>query len=170
MKRRLYFMLPNIKIARNMLDVLLLARVEERNMHFYAKEGSLPQDMPEANLVQKTDLMHGIETGMMIGGCSGLIAGSLFMMFPPDNLFLTLIIFLASTLTGAIFGSWMSANYSSQIPNSKLLRFKDGIANGQVLLMIDVPLGRVKELQNLMNKNSPDTSFDGMEVHLPLVS
>ncbi|MES2049563.1 MAG: DUF1269 domain-containing protein, partial [Pseudomonadota bacterium] len=64
MKRRLYYMLPDIPSARSMLDELLLARVDERNLHFCAKEGTLPTDMPEANFLQKTDLIHGVEIGI----------------------------------------------------------------------------------------------------------
>lgn len=170
MKRRLFFMLPSVASARSMLDELLLARVEERNMHFYAKEGTLPCDMPEANLVQKSDLINGVETGMMIGACSGLIAGSLFMMFPPDSFFLIAMLYLSSISIGAVLGSWISAVSSANIPNSKLIRFKDGISKGQVLLMIDVPLSRVREIQKIISNKNPKASFDGMEIHLPVVS
>lgn len=34
MRRRLYFMLPNVPSARALLDELLLARIEEGHMHF----------------------------------------------------------------------------------------------------------------------------------------
>jgi len=37
MKRRLYFLLPNLDIARKIHDELLLARVEERNIHYHAR-------------------------------------------------------------------------------------------------------------------------------------
>ena len=33
MRRRLYYMLPNVKTARAELDELLLARIEERHIH-----------------------------------------------------------------------------------------------------------------------------------------
>ena len=73
MKRRLYYMLPDVPSARAMLDELLLARVEERNLHFYAKDGTLLPDMPEANCLQKTYLIHGAEVGVRIRALIGFI-------------------------------------------------------------------------------------------------
>ncbi len=40
--RKLYFMLPDIASARAMLDELLLARIHEQNMRFWAQEDMLP--------------------------------------------------------------------------------------------------------------------------------
>ena len=37
MRKRLYYMLPDIHSARQMLDEMLLMRVEERHIHFLAK-------------------------------------------------------------------------------------------------------------------------------------
>ena len=68
MKKRLYFMLPDFQSARSMLDEMLLARVEERHIHFLAKRGTLPDDLPEASVLQKTDIVHGAEMGLVIGG------------------------------------------------------------------------------------------------------
>lgn len=170
MKRRLYFMLPNVADARTMLNELLIAHVEMRHIHFFAKEGTLPTDMPEANLVQRTDLIHGAETGVMIGACSGLIAGSLFMIFPPKEIGLSIMILLVSTIFGAILGSWAHARTSSDIPNSKLLRFRERVEAGQVLLMLDVPLSRVKEIEVMISKDHPQADFNGSEVHVPVIS
>lgn len=170
MKRRLYFMLPNVADARAMQDDLLIAHVELRHMHFFAKEDTLPKDMPEANLVQRTDLIHGLETGVMIGACSGLIAGSLFMIFPPKEISLSVMILLVSTIFGALLGSWASARTSSHIPNSKLMRFRAGVEAGQVLLMVDVPLARVKEIEMMILRDHPQAAFGGSETHVPVFS
>ena len=40
MRRRLYWMLPDVASARRMVDDMLLARVEERHLHFVAREGT----------------------------------------------------------------------------------------------------------------------------------
>jgi len=57
-KRRLYFLLPDIDSAREMLNEMLLARIEERRIHFLAKRGTLPPELPEATVLQKTDIVH----------------------------------------------------------------------------------------------------------------
>src|ERR1044072_4459728 len=85
MKKRLYFMLPDIQSARSMLDEMLLARVEERRIHFLAKRGTLPDDLPEASVLQKTDIVHGAEMGLVIGGVAGTLGGALVVMLPPGG-------------------------------------------------------------------------------------
>ena len=168
MKRRLYYMLPDVPSARAMLDELLLARVEERYMHFYAKEGALPAGMPEANFFQKTDLVHGVGVGILIGAASGLIAGSLLLIFPPEDIAMRAIALLASALGGAVFGSWVSGMAAAAIPNSRLKPFRDGIERGQVLLIVDLPLRRVAEIEEMIARRHPEISFGGMEPHIPV--
>ena len=48
MRRRLYFVHPNIEVARNVFNTLLLARIEERHMRFLARDNSELGDLPEA--------------------------------------------------------------------------------------------------------------------------
>lgn len=168
MKRRLYYMLPDVPSARAMLDELLLARIEERYLHFCAKEGTLLSDMPEANFLQKTDLIHGAEVGILIGGISGFIAGALLLIFPPDGIELRVVALLVATLSGAIFGSWASGMAAAAIPNSSLRPFRDGIEQGQVLLIVDVPFHRITEIETLISTRHPEISFGGMGPHLPI--
>ncbi|MES2297581.1 MAG: DUF1269 domain-containing protein [Pseudomonadota bacterium] len=167
MRRRLYFMLPNVPSARAMLDELLLKRIEERYMHFMAKDGSLPQDMPDANFLQKTDLVHGAQMGAMIGGGAGLIVGALLVTFPPDGLSLQTVAILVAGLGGAMFGAWASGMNAAAVPNSRLAQFSERIEQGQVLLIVDLPLSRVREIEDLIAQRHPEVSYGGQEPHMP---
>src|SRR4051812_5547440 len=104
MRRRLYFMLPNVQNARSMLDELLLSRIEISHMRFMAREGTLPDDMPGVNFLQKTDLVHGAQLGVVIGAIVGLGAGIFLTMFPVDGMTLRTAAILLVTLGGALFG------------------------------------------------------------------
>ncbi len=168
MRRRLYFMLPDVPSARSLLDVLLLARIEERYMHFDAKEGTPLPDMPEASFLQKTDLVHGVETGMLIGGGTGLLAGILLVMFPPAGIQLQMAAILIAAIGGTFFGAWASGMVAAAIPNSRLASFQEGIERGQVLLIIDVPLRRVVEIEELIAQRHPVARFGGQEPHVPV--
>lgn len=163
MRRRLYFMLPSVASGRAMLDELLLARIEERHMHFLAREGTLLPDMPDLNALQKTDLVHGAQLGMIIGGVAGLGAGILLVLFPPDGLTLRTVAILAAALGGAVFGGWASGMNAAAVPNSRLARFAEPIARGQVLLIVDVPVRRVKEIEEMIEKRHPEVNFGGEE-------
>jgi hypothetical protein len=167
MRRRIYFMLPDIPSARALLDELLLKRIEERHMHFMAREGTLPPDMPDANFLHKTDLVHGAQMGLMVGGGAGLIAGILLVMFPPEGLTLQTFAILVAGLGGAVFGAWASGMNAAAVPNSRLAQFAERIQAGQVLLIIDLPLSRVKEIEDLIAERHPEISFGGQDAHIP---
>src|SRR5512146_2367521 len=123
MRRRLYFLLPGIDSARQMLDEMLLARIEVRHIRFLARRGALPLELPEAGMLQKTDVVHGAELGLVVGGGAGAIAGVLLVMFPPHGRTLELVTVLITALLGALFGAWVASMVGTSVPNSMLNRF-----------------------------------------------
>lgn len=163
MRRRLYYMLPDIPSARAMLDELLLARIEERHIKFMARENTLPDDMPDCSFLQRTDLVHGAQLGMVIGGIVGLGAAILLTVFPPDGWTLRTATILAVALGGALFGGWASSMNAAAVPNTRLAQFAPAIAAGQVLLIVDVPPRRVAEIEEMIARRHPDIRFGGME-------
>lgn len=163
MRRRLYFMLPNVRSARAMLDELLLARIEERHMHFMAREGTLLPDMPDASVLQKTDLVHGAQLGMLIGGLAGLGAGVLMAVFPPQGLTMSTLAILAGAVGGALFGAWASGMNAAAIPNTRLAPFLERIERGEVLLIVDVPHRRTGEIEEMVAWRHPEVAFGGEE-------
>jgi len=162
-RRRLYFLLPDIDSARGMLDEMLLARIEERRIHFLAKRGTLPADLPEATVMQKTDIVHGAELGIVIGGVAGTLGGLLVVLFPPGGVSLQLVTVLVAALLGALFGAWVSSMAASAVPNSRLTRFQAGMERGKVLMMVDVPMRRIQEISDLVVRHHPEAILSGFE-------
>jgi hypothetical protein len=156
-------MLPDIKTAHLVMDEMLLARIEERHIHFLARRGALPPDLPEASVMQKTDIVHGAEIGLVIGGGAGVLAGILLVLFPPDGVALQLVTVLITALLGALFGAWMSSMAASAVPNSMLKHFHSDIEGGKVLMMVDVPLRREKEISGLIVSRHPEIESGGIE-------
>lgn len=83
MRRRLYFILPNVETARQIDKELLLARIEDHPMHFLARGGADLGDLPQASLAQTSDIVHGMWTGMVAGGATGVMIGVLLSFSPP---------------------------------------------------------------------------------------
>lgn len=166
--RKLYFMLPDIASARAMLDELLLARIHEQNMRFWARDDMLPADMPAANFWQKTDLVHGLETGALIGAAVGLVVGILLLLFQPQGIVLRTEAILVAALGGALFGAWVAGMVAAAIPNSRLKAFQEGIERGQVLLILDIPYARVSAVEELFARRHPEVRFGGQDPHTPV--
>ncbi|MDP3123073.1 MAG: DUF1269 domain-containing protein, partial [Thiobacillus sp.] len=94
MRRRLYFMVPDTHSARRIRDELLLARIEDSHIHVMAKDGMPLEGLHEASILQKTDFVHGAETGLAVGGGLGIIAGLVAVFFPPAGVDLQLVTIL----------------------------------------------------------------------------
>jgi hypothetical protein len=167
MRRRLYFVLPDVRCARAMLDDILLARIECRRIHFLSRRDTLPDDLPEASVLQKTDIVHGAQVGIVIGGIVGAIAGGLLVFFPPEGVTLKLITVLTVAIGGALFGAWASSMVASSVPNSRLKAFQTEMDAGKVLMMVDVPMRRVVEICELVARRHPEALSGGIEPTIP---
>ena len=167
MRRRLYFVLPDISSARTMLNDMLLARIEVRHIHFLAQRDALPDDLPEASVLQKTDIVHGAQLGIAIGAIVGAAAGALVVLFPPTGITLKFITVLVVAIGGAFFGAWASSMVASSVPNSKLKAFQHDIEMGKVLMMVDVPMRRSQEICELVARRHPEATSGGFEPTIP---
>ncbi len=167
MRRRLYFVLPDLGSAIRTGNDLLLARVEDRHMHFLAKRGMSLGELHEANYFQKTDLRHSMQIGFILGGCLGFLVGIYIYMTPPEGANLQLVTILIATVVGALFGAWAASMIGISTPNTALKRFEAELGEGRVLLMVDVPKDRVEEIQELVHRSHPEASDHGLEPTIP---
>jgi len=167
MRRRLYFVLPDVESARQTSNDLLLARVDFRHMHFLAKRGTDLGDLHECNALQKTDLVHGAETGLVIGGVGGLLLGLFVVFSPPTGVVLDVAIILATALGGALVGAWIASLVGAAVPNSRLKQFESDIEAGRILMMVDVRPARVEEIRELVHRRHPEASGGALEPTVP---
>jgi len=165
MRKRLYFLLPNLGEASKTVDELLLARIDEQHIHVMAKDGVDLGDLPEASIFQKSDIVHGVETGMVIGGISGLVGSIIAITALQVGSVMGLIV-LGCTLFGAGFGIWTSGMIGSSTKNSRLKEFEQSMEEGKILLMADVPLEKVEEVNHKMEAHK-QTIMGGSDPSMP---
>lgn len=166
--RRIYFLVPNVASAKAIVNDLLLARIEERHLHVIAKEDTPLEDLPEATVAQKSDLVPALQRGLAAGGLVGLLAGVSAVTFPPAGVVLGGGALLGMTALGAGFGAWASTMIGAGLPSGRLEKFQADIANGQLLMMIDVPRSRVEEIETLVRSHHPEAELEGLEPNIPL--
>src|ERR1700704_5596526 len=167
MRRRLYFLLPDLGSAIQTANDLLLARIEDRRMHFLARRGMPLGKLHEANYLQKSDAVHGAELGFVIGGVGGFLIGIYIYLTPPEGIALQLVTVLIGTVLGAVFGAWAASLVAMSVPNSRLKSFQKEIDAGKILLMVDVPPSRIEEVQDLVSRRHPEATSHGIEPTLP---
>jgi len=167
MRRRLYFLLADVKAARALFKDLLLARIEERHIHFLARENLSLGDLPEATLLQKSDGIHSLGVGLISGGITGALTGVVVVLFPPFGAATSLGVILVTSLIGAIMGVWVSGMIGASTPNTHLAGFMPDIERGRVLVMVDVPKDKIDDVQHLVRRHHPDAVARGRDPTVP---
>lgn len=167
MKLRMYVTLPDVPSAKRLADDLLLARVEDRHMHFLARRGTDLGELHQASYLQKTDAVHAAFTGLVIGGVLGTLVGLAVVYFPPGGQPVPLGAVLIGALVGAALGAWISSMVGLQVPNSRLKGFEQELEQGKILLMLDVPASRYEELRAIIARSHPEALDGGTEATVP---
>jgi hypothetical protein len=168
MRRRLYFLLPDVHHARRIVTELLLARIDENHIALIAHESVELEDLPEASLLQRSDFVPALERSALIGGATGLLAGLVAVMIPGSSIVLAgWAIIAGTTVAGAGIGALAGTLISVDVPNSRLKQFQHAIENGQVLMLVDVPYDRVEEISVLIKKHHPEVDIEGVEPTVP---
>src|SRR5689334_12450724 len=119
MRRRIYWLLPDLASAKRTMDDLLLARIPEQHIHFMAREGVDLTGLHPANLLQTSDLVRSAQSGLVIGGAAGFVAGVVLALFPvvAETPQVGLIAVLA--VVGALVGAWSSSMIGASTPSER---------------------------------------------------
>ena len=168
MRRRIYWLLPDLASARRTMDDLLLARIAEPHIHFVAREGTDMSGLHAANVLQTSDVIRAAQIGLVLGGAVGAVLGVVAAVFFPivgDSPQWGMAGVLA--VLGAGFGAWASSMIGISTPSLRLRRFSEAIAAGQVLLMVDVPRSRMAEIRALLQTLHPEAQHEGVEPNVP---
>ena len=75
--------------------------------------------------------------------------------------------FLLAALGGTAFGAWTSTLIGLSTPNATLKRFEADIEAGKILLMVDVPVNRVEEIEEMLARRHPEAVDKGVEPSMP---
>lgn len=195
MRRRIYWLLPDLASARRTMNDLLLARISEPHIHFVARENADMSGLHAANLLQTSDVLRSAQAGLVIGGLGGAVVGVIAAVFFPivggteSGLSALSAVFSSPNwsfaelrsaidspqwamaavlaLLGGVLGAWSSSMIGVSTPSNRLRRFEGAIEQGQLLLMVDVPRSRMQEIESLLQTTHPEAHFEGVEPDVP---
>ncbi|RJF97428.1 DUF1269 domain-containing protein [Noviherbaspirillum saxi] len=166
MRHRLFYLLPDIDSARRALDDMLLNRIEVRHIHFMSERSPVPPDLPEANVLQKTDVVHGAQAGMLVGALLGMMVATGVVAYFDPVAKATLAI--AITLAAMVFGGWAASMVAAALPNSRLKSFYPELDKGKLLMIVDVPARQVRKIEKVMADRHPEMRFAGEAAGVPV--
>ncbi|MBL8349801.1 MAG: DUF1269 domain-containing protein [Burkholderiaceae bacterium] len=168
MRKRIYWLLPDLASARRVMDDMLLARIDERHIHFVARDDVDLSGLHAANTLQTSDVVRAAQMGGMIGAALGAALGTLAaLQFSSGEAPAPQALVLALAALGAVFGIWTASMIGVSTPSQRLRRFEPAIARGAILLMVDVPRGRVEAIEAQLEQLHPEAHLEGLEPNIP---
>lgn len=168
MRKRIYWLLPDLASARRVMDDMLLARVDERHIHFVARDDVDLSGLHAANALQTSDVVRAAQMGGMVGAALGAALGTLAaLQFSSGDAPAPHALVLALAALGAVFGVWTASMIGVSTPSQRLRRFQSAIAGGAILLMVDVPRSRVEAIEAQLARLHPEAHLEGVEPNIP---
>jgi len=163
--KRIYFLAPDIETTHAIVAELRNEGIEDRHIHILAKRDTPLEDMPEASVLQKTDFIPALERGVVLGGTTGLLAGLAGLAFSGFVIAggVLLGIMMASATVGSLMGGLAGMNSG----NSKLKKFEQAIEDGELLVLLDIPIDRIGDITQKIIKHHPNVEFEGIEPIFP---
>lgn len=160
MTRKVHVLLPDAVVCRAVVDSAREAGIPDRHIHVIGSHYTPLEGLPEAGLADRSEFTRGLELGLGVGGVAGLLGGLLAVTFPPAGLVLGGGAVLASTLVGAGAGALVSGMVAKDIPNRRLAEYRNAIAAGQLLLIMEVPRQRAAEFEALVRRHYEEAEIE----------
>ena len=160
MQTKIKFMMPDLAASLKVRNALLLGLVENKHIHFLAKNGANLADLNDANSIESSNLMHEGERGALYGMGFGLIAG-LYVLFFPNWLTDSpswysqspwYMVLMVTIFSGAVITSIGAALVGSNILNSDFIKYKSRIAKGEILMTVSVNVYTEHKVRSIVNQ------------------
>lgn len=159
MTRRLYFLLPDEERALAVVRDLEADGVARERIHAIPGKGVTLTQLPEATPKQRADALGRGERIAWYGNIAlfgiatlGLVLALAYAR--PGWASLAAAVMVASFVAGALF--------ALRVPDTHLDEFRDALAHGNVLLLVDVPRERVAAIESLVEHRHPSATPGGV--------
>ncbi|MCP5142076.1 MAG: DUF1269 domain-containing protein [Gammaproteobacteria bacterium] len=159
MKQRLKFLVPTLESCRAICAELEGSGIPEAATHVVASQRHDISEFHQATLFQRSDLAWGIEWGLLVGAAAGLGGSVLAHYFPPAGLQIGWQAMAATTGIGAALGALVSAVVAKDVPNHEFEAFQSRVDQGDILMLIDVPTRRVRDVMAMILNHHPEADI-----------
>lgn len=158
MKRRLFFVMPDADHALATIGDLENAGIARDHIHALAGRGADARALPALTTRQQRDGAWRLERLLWNANlwifAVALVGGVVALLYDSTaGIVVSVIVMLGTFATGA----WAAI----QVPDTHLDEFHEALKHGEVLLMVDVPRGRVREIEELVARRHPEAVTGG---------
>jgi hypothetical protein len=164
--KRLFFLVPDLVMTKSMVQELEAYGIEERDIHIVgnreATRNLKRENLPEANIVQTSDLMPALKRGALIGIFFSIVLFIVFYLSLPAEIHIKPIALVAILFFGIVFGSWTSTLIGVSVNDPIVHKHEKYLKEGHFILMIDCDDAKEKEIIQLVLAHYPDAELAGI--------
>lgn len=158
MKRRLYFLFPDSHHLKLALADLRARDLTDTDLHVLAREGMNLEGLPAATLHQRRDDAQRLEKWLWNANLAVFFAALVGLLWAlSEESSLWVIVAAAVMITTFVLGL-----LATHLPDVHIEEMRDAITHGELLLMVDVPRGRVGEIEDLVHQRHPEATVGGV--------
>lgn len=165
--RRIYFLLPGIDDARELVDVFRRNGYADRDLHLVAREDVPMEDLPEASMTEQSDLLPALKRGTAVGGTVGLLAGLGAVAVPGLGVAVGGGAVAAMTAAGATLGGWSATLVGAGMDRKQIADCEQALQEGRVLMLVDVDADQVDTVRKTVTSHYPDVVVEDIERIVP---
>lgn len=138
MSQRLYVLVSNESVAKDIVDSLRQKNISDDHISVVADRNKYPlDDMPEAGILERSDVLHSAQRGAVGGAAVGFLAGLGASIFAPLGIVVAGGAIAGITAGGAVLGTWLTTLVGVSVNNHDLDQFNQSIKNGSILILVD---------------------------------
>ena len=158
MLRRLFFLFPTEARAQQLVDQLSLKGIKQRRMRAISHGVEL-RTLPEASERQKRDTVFRLERFFWTANLVVFVLALLALLYAlvTNSLWLAL-----GSITVMLVTFIAGEQFAVRVPDVHLSEFTDALRHGEILLMVDVPVGRVAEIEDFVHRRYPEAAIGGV--------
>lgn len=156
---RLYFLFPEKSQVQQSVEELNEAGIKNRSIHVLARNGVDLSGLPQATKHQKSDLAAKIEHLLWNINLGLFFVALAFLIYGLLQGYWILGFFMALLMAA----TFIAGNYFvTHVPHTHLDQFQGALSHREILLMVDVPAWRIREIEYLIRKHHPEAGLDGV--------
>ena len=166
MTTRLYFLVADETSAEKITAALHQQDINDDNIYAVARRDKYPlkEDIPDAGILERSDIINAAKRGATVGGTAGLFAGLTAALITPLGLIVGGGAIAGLTAAGVVAGSWMSTMIGISVPNTKLKVFEAAIESGEILMLADVEDGQADAIKDSITQAYPSAVIGSGEL------
>lgn len=152
MKTWLYVVLLDVVSVWCICDDLMVVGIGWGDLYCLGLRGVMLIGLYEVSLLQKSDVVYVLLVGGYLGLFGGLALGVYLWLYLIGVHVFGVVIVAVCTVGGVLFGVWVASFVGILVLNWKLCFFDAEFAVGYILLMVDVFVGWVVEIYDMLAK------------------